>query len=250
MDTTELKVLLIEDNAGDAFLIKFYLGESMSPKFNFFHAENMKTANELLASNSFDIILMDLNLPDSVGLDTIKKLLEKYPTNLVIVLTGLVDEKVGLETVRYGAQDFLVKGKFDGKVLISSIMFAFERFNLNKELSSVSSELNKGEERFSNIQMLFNSGYIEVDLVKRSVYHSPHLLKLLNLPAEKEYQTIEETMDYVVDVAKIIDDAKVSFIDAQVNEVTFGHKSYTAGDLKVRWSKIDDNKIIGTIFPA
>ena len=77
MDNNELKVLLIEDNAGDAFLIKFYLGESVSPRFNFFHAENMKTANELLAANSFDIILMDLNLPDSVGLDTIKKLLEK-----------------------------------------------------------------------------------------------------------------------------------------------------------------------------
>ena len=148
MDKQELKVLLIEDNPGDAFLIKFYLGESLSPRFNFFHAENMRTANELLSQNSFDIILMDLNLPDSLGLDTIKKLLEKYPNNLVIVLTGLVDEKVGLETVRYGAQDFLTKGKFDGKVLISSIMFAFERFNLNKELSSVSSELNKGEERF------------------------------------------------------------------------------------------------------
>jgi hypothetical protein len=74
--------------------------------------------------------------------------------------------------VRYGAQDFLTKGKFDGKVLISSIMFAFERFNLNKELSSVSSELNKGEERFSNIQLLFNSGYIEVDLTRRIVYQS------------------------------------------------------------------------------
>ncbi|MCW3127840.1 MAG: response regulator receiver protein [Bacteroidetes bacterium] len=250
MDTKELKVLLIEDNAGDAFLIKFYLGESVNPRFNFFHAENMKTANELLASNSFDIILMDLNLPDSVGLDTIKKLLEKYPTNLVIVLTGLVDEKVGLETVRYGAQDFLVKGKFDGKVLISSIMFAFERFNLNKELSSVSSELNKGEERFSNIQMLFNSGYIEVDISKKLIYQSPHLLKLLNLSPDKEYQTIEETMAYIVDVARIIEDARASFATSTVNEVTFAHKSYTAGDLKVRWIKVDDTKIIGTVFPA
>jgi len=250
MDTKELKVLLIEDNAGDAFLIKFYLGESMSPRFNFFHAENMKTANDLLSANSFDIILMDLNLPDSVGLDTIKKLLEKYPSNLVIVLTGLVDEKVGLETVRYGAQDFLVKGKFDGKVLISSIMFAFERFNLNKELSSVSSELNKGEERFSNIQMLFNSGYIEVDLVKRIVYQSPHLLRLLNLPEEKQYLTIEEEMDYVEDAAGIIEASRASFVNGIVNEIVFRHKSYPQGDLKVKWCKVDDTKIIGTVFPV
>ena len=250
MDTKELKVLLIEDNAGDAFLIKFYLGESMSPKFNFFHAENMKSAHELLAANSFDIILMDLNLPDSIGLDTIKKLLEKYPTNLVIVLTGLVDEKVGLETVRYGAQDFLVKGKFDGKVLISSIMFAFERFNLNKELSSVSSELNKGEERFSNIQMLFNSGYIEVDLTKKLVYQSPHLLTLLHLSQEKQYLTIEETMAYVTDASPIVAAAAQTCVDAEISEVTFRHSTYPAGDLKVRWCKLDSTKVIGTIFPA
>lgn len=250
MDTKELKVLLIEDNAGDAFLIKFYLGESVSPKFNFFHGENMKTAHELLAANSFDIILMDLNLPDSVGLDTIKKLLEKYPTNLVIVLTGLVDEKVGLETVRYGAQDFLVKGKFDGKVLISSIMFAFERFNLNKELSNVSSELNKGEERFSNIQMLFNSGYIEVDLTKKMVYQSPHLLKLLNLADEKQFQTVEEMMTYVTDASQIVAASAKTCVDTEINEVTFRHSNYPAGELRVRWCKVDDTKIIGSVYPA
>lgn len=250
MDKQELKVLLIEDNAGDAFLIKFYLGESMSPRFNFFHADCMKAAHELLAANQFDIILMDLNLPDSVGLDTIKKLLETYPNNLVVVLTGLVDEKVGLETVRYGAQDFLVKGKFDGKVLISSIMFAFERFNLNKQLSSVASELNKGEERFDHIQKLFNAGYIEVDLSKRTVYHSAPLLKLLNQPADKTYWTIEETMANVVDAARIIEEGKASFKDTNVTEVTFGYKTYTNGDLKVRWAKVGDDKIIGAIFPA
>ena len=250
MDRKELKVLLIEDNAGDAFLIKFYLGESMSPRFNFFHADCMKAAHELLADNQFDIILMDLNLPDSVGLDTIKKLLEKYPNNLVVVLTGLVDEKVGLETVRYGAQDFLVKGKFDGKVLISSIMFAFERFNLNKQLSSVASELNKGEERFENIQMLFNAGYIEVDLSKKTVYHSAPLLKLLNQPADKAYWAIEETMANVLDVQRIITEAQASFAAGGINEVKFGYKTYTNGDLKVRWSKVSDEKIIGTIFPS
>lgn len=249
MDKQELKVLLIEDNAGDAFLIKFYLGESVSPRFNFFHADCMKAAHELLDANQFDIILMDLNLPDSVGLDTIKKLLETYPNNLVVVLTGLVDEKVGLETVRYGAQDFLVKGKFDGKVLISSIMFAFERFNLNKQLSSVASELNKGEERFANIQMLYNAGYIEVDLEKRTVYHSQPLLKLLNQPADKEYWTIEETMANVLEAERIVAEARSSFITAQVNEVSFGYKTYN-GTLKVRWAKVNDEKIIGTIFPV
>jgi DNA-binding response OmpR family regulator len=241
---------LIEDNPGDAFLIKFYLGESMSPKFNFFHGENMKMANELMSKNNFDIILMDLNLPDSVGLDTIKKLLEKYPNNLVIVLTGLVDEKVGLETVRFGAQDFLVKGKFDGKVLISSIMFAFERFNLNKQLSSVSSELNKGEERFSNIEKLLNAGYVEADISKRVLYLSNHLLKLLNMPQEKQYITIDENLQYIEDPEQVRKDVRAIWEKGGIQQVTFRHKLYPSGPLYFRWYMVDENKIIGTVFPA
>ena len=252
MEKQELKVLLVEDNPGDAFLIKFYLGESVSPKFNFFHAENMKMANELMAKHSFDIILMDLNLPDSVGLDTIKKLLEKYPNNLVIVLTGLVDEKVGLETVRYGAQDFLVKGKFDGKVLISSIMFAFERFNLNRELSNVSSELNKGEERFSNIEKLFTAGYIEADLTKRIIYQSNYLLELLNMPIEKQYTNIEEYLqEYVEDVEQVKKEVLEKWNPQSIGQITFRHKLYTKGPLNFRWYVTDENtKVIAAIFPA
>ena len=250
MDTKVLKVLLIEDNPGDAFLIKFYLGESLSPKFDFFHAENIRTADDLLSKNTFDIILMDLNLPDSLGLDTIKKVLEKYPNNLVIVLTGLVDEKVGLETVRFGAQDFLVKGKFDGKVLISSIMFAFERFNLNKELSNVSSELNKGEERFSNIEKLFNAGYLEADISKGTIYYSAYLLNLLNMPEDKQYLTLEEHLSNIEDAEKIRTVVLEKQSEPGTHQITFRHKLYTSGVLNFRWYWVDDNRVIGTIFPV
>ncbi len=125
MAEQELKVLLLEDNPGDAFLIKFYLGESSSPVFQVSHAENLKTALDFLGENKYDIIISDMNLPDSFGVDTIKNILSKFPGNLVIVLTGLTDEEVGLETVRYGAQDFLVKGKFDGKCYFFSNVCGF-----------------------------------------------------------------------------------------------------------------------------
>jgi len=139
--SAELKILLIEDTPGDAFLIKFYLGESISHKFDFNHVDTLEKAFEKLRENQYDIILMDLNLPDSVGLESVKKLIETFPNNLVIVLTGLIDERVGLEAVRYGAQDFLVKGKFDSKVLVSSIIFSYERYNLNKKLFKLASWL-------------------------------------------------------------------------------------------------------------
>ena len=156
MTQQELKVLLIEDNPGDAFLMKFYLGESTSPIFHVSHSEDVKGGLDLLAKEKFDIILSDMNLPDSFGVETIKSILTNYPGNLVIVLTGLTDEEVGLETVRYGAQDFLVKGKFDGKVLISSVMFSFERFKLNKQIDNVSKQLGEENARLESIQKMLN----------------------------------------------------------------------------------------------
>ncbi|MCW5907133.1 MAG: response regulator [Chitinophagales bacterium] len=161
----ELKLLLLEDNTGDAFLFKFYLGESTNPVFNVSHAETLKGALDLLAQEKFDIVVSDMNLPDSTGVDTIKTILQKYPGNMLIVLTGLTDEDVGLETVRYGAQDFLVKGKFDGKVLISSIMFAFERFKLNNQLVEENTRLDA-------LQQLLGVAYFEVNLDNDVMYLS------------------------------------------------------------------------------
>jgi DNA-binding response OmpR family regulator len=194
MAEQELKVLLIEDNPGDAFLIKFYLGESTSPAFHVSHAETVKAGLDLLSQNKFDLILSDMNLPDSFGVDTIKSILSKFPGNLVMVLTGLTDEEVGLETVRYGAQDFLVKGKFDGKVLISSVMFAFERFKLNKQLDSVSKELNQENSRFDSIQRLLNVAYIEYN--GKSFYGSEFVHQILEAKSN-EIKSFDDIVAFV-----------------------------------------------------
>src|SRR4051812_29786497 len=193
MAEQELRVLLIEDNPGDAFLIKFYLGESTSPAFHVSHAETVKAGLEILSENKFDLILSDMNLPDSFGVETIKSILGKFPGNLVMVLTGLTDEEVGLETVRYGAQDFLVKGKFDGKVLISSVMFAFERFKLNRQIDNVSKELNQENSRFDSIQRLLNVGYIEYS--ERAFYGS-EFLKQIFAPAGQGIRSLEDVIGF------------------------------------------------------
>lgn len=199
MTQQELKVLLIEDNPGDAFLIKFYLGESTSPIFHVSHSEDVKGGLELLSKEKFDIILSDMNLPDSFGVDTIKSILTKYPGNLVIVLTGLTDEEVGLETMRYGAQDFLVKGKFDGKVLISSVMFSFERFKLNKQIDSVSKQLDEENSRLDMIQRLLNVGYIEIDPANNHLFRSEYTLKLLGRSADKGDGKLDEALELLAD---------------------------------------------------
>ncbi len=195
----ELKVLLLEDNPGDAFLMKFYLGESTSPVFNVAHAETVKAALELLAEGPFDIILSDMNLPDSFGVDTIKTILGKFPGNLVIVLTGLTDEDVGLETVRYGAQDFLTKGKFDSKVLISSVMFSFERFKLNKQIDSFTKQLGEENSRLDTVQKLLGVGYLEYDTKTNVVFRSDYMLKLTGLDADKKTDTLEDALTLAAD---------------------------------------------------
>jgi DNA-binding response OmpR family regulator len=194
MDKLELKVLLIEDNPGDAFLIKFYLGESTAPVFNVSHAETMQAGLELLANNKFDLILSDMNLPDSFGVETIKSILEKFPGNLVIVLTGLTDEAVGLETVRYGAQDFLVKGKFDGQVLISSVIFAFERFKLNRQIDVVSKKLDIENLRLDIIQRLLNVGYVEYNSRTNQLSRSDYALKLVGLTEGQKVQSADDAI--------------------------------------------------------
>lgn len=195
MAEQELKVLLIEDNPGDAFLMKFYLGESTAPVFAVSHAETVGAALELLATNKFDLILSDMNLPDSFGVDTIKTILGKFPGNLVMVLTGLTDEEVGLETVRFGAQDFLVKGKFDGKVLISSVLFAFERFKLNKQIDSFTAQLDQENSRLDTIQRLLNVGYIEFDIKSNTVYRSDFAIKMSSLGEDMRTSTLEDAIN-------------------------------------------------------
>jgi DNA-binding response OmpR family regulator len=214
MQENALKVLLIEDNPGDAFLMKFYLGESTAPLFETLHAETIKQAYELLAQNTFDIILQDLNLPDSHGIDSIKNLLEKFPGNLVLVLTGLTDEEVGLETVRYGAQDFLVKGRFDGKALISSVMFAYERFKLNKQIDKYEEEIGERKTRFDNLQKLMNVGYLEINKLEDKVFFSTNGKRILGLDIKGNFfntETFASLFSNKTEVLAAIDANAASF---------------------------------------
>lgn len=234
----ELKVLLLEDNPGDAFLIKFYLSESTAPVFNVMHAETVKGALDLLAENKFDIIISDMNLPDSFGVDTIKSLLSTYPGNLLIVLTGLTDEEVGLETVRYGAQDFLVKGKFDGKVLISSVMFAFERFKLNKQIDEENSRLN-------NLQKLLNIGYFEIDTKTGKYFFTDHILRLMGFEKELPFTDIVESFSITTNPEEITEVYNKALQSQEGGEGVFTRKD-TGKQFKAIYRNAD-GKIYGVI---
>ena len=138
---TLIKIILVEDNPGDTFLIKQELKQLGNRQLQVTHFEFLEEAINSLHTNDFDAVLLDLSLPDSQGLDTLLSLEEEAPGLPVIVLTGLDDETIAIKAVRQGAQDYLVKGEFNGQLLIRSIYYAIERKRLEKDLKQRTIEL-------------------------------------------------------------------------------------------------------------
>jgi two-component system, cell cycle sensor histidine kinase and response regulator CckA len=123
-----IKILLVEDNPGDVLLLQHILAELTSIELKWVHVERLKTAIELLRSAKFDVILLDLVLPDSHGLNTLVQIQVQDPLTPIVVLTGMTDETLAVQAMQAGAQDYLVKGQsHDCKLLLRSIRYAIER---------------------------------------------------------------------------------------------------------------------------
>jgi len=120
-------VLLVEDNPADARLLREALAEIADSRFEITHCETLAQAHEFLAKNTSDVILSDLGLPDSQGLETIRHIHKAAPGVPVVVLTALNDESFGGQVLQEGAQDYLVKGQIDSRLLWRALRYAMER---------------------------------------------------------------------------------------------------------------------------
>jgi two-component system OmpR family sensor kinase len=129
------KVLLIEDNPGDALLLRealIDLGGALV--LDLVHVGRLDDGLRRLRQEEFDAILLDLSLPDAHGLDTVARMQAAAPRLPIVVLTGLDDDAAALEAVRAGAQDYLVKGQIDGRLLIRALRYAIERKLTQEEI--------------------------------------------------------------------------------------------------------------------
>ena len=122
-----IQILMVEDNPTDQLLVREELAEFASLRFELSCAERLEAGLELLAGRPFDVALLDLSLPDAQGLETVRRMHERFPLLPIVVLTGLSDERLGLEAVRQGAQDYLVKGQISAGLLGRALRFAIER---------------------------------------------------------------------------------------------------------------------------
>lgn len=141
MAASSVKILLIEDSMAEARLLQEVLKEARFEKFSLVHVKRLREAINQLNQHQFDVILLDLTLPDSVGLASLAPLIKQAPSLPIVVLTNMNDEELAIEAVRQGAQDYLVKRHVNPEVLVRSLRYAIERKQALEALREVNETL-------------------------------------------------------------------------------------------------------------
>ncbi len=186
-----IKVLLVEDNPGDVLLLQEFLSDVTSAKVNLIPVERVEEALNCLEKESFDVILLDLSLPDSQGLETFVKIHCQVRAIPIIVLTGLDDETIATKAVQEGAQDYLLKGQVSGDLLVRSMRYAIERQRGEEAL-------RQSEERFrqlaENIQEVF---WMSKPQERQLLYVSPAYEKVWGRSCESLYANSQGWMEAI-----------------------------------------------------
>jgi PAS domain S-box-containing protein len=165
------KVLLVEDNPGDVRLIQEMVKEAGANLYELAVAGTLDGALGRLRQEAFDAVFLDLSLPDSSGIATMKSIQHNAPHIALVVITGLNDDTVALEVLKIGAEDFLVKGKFDGPILVRALRYAIERKRAEKALRSEHIMLMLTED-------IANIGSWEWDIATDTVKWSDELFRI------------------------------------------------------------------------
>jgi len=156
MNEKHIRVLLIEDNPGDVRLIQEMLSEDSRNFFEIVHADRLSKSMECLKGDCIDVVLLDLGLPDSHGIDTLHAILSENNKIPIIIQTGLSDEELAIAAVKAGAQDYLIKGQMNGCLLSRSIRYAIERKLEEDKLRSEEQMFRTLAEQSSDIIVLVN----------------------------------------------------------------------------------------------
>ena len=163
MESKPIRVLLVEDNLGDADLLQETLAEGASAQFELTGVSRLGEALQRLFEEHFDVVLLDLGLPDSQGLDTFVRTHAAAPDVPIVVLTGLDDEMLAVKAVQAGAQDYLVKGQVDSNLLVRSLRYAIERHRLLAEAELEQARQKEQQEReFHSLERLSGSSQTAV----------------------------------------------------------------------------------------
>jgi sigma-B regulation protein RsbU (phosphoserine phosphatase) len=148
MKEQALQVLLVEDNAGDARLLREMFSKERPDSFNLTHLSRMREAEVHLAKGGVDIVLLDMGLPDAYGLDTVRHARAAAPHVPIIVLTGLDDEELASEAMKEGAQDYLIKSQIENRALPRALRHAIERHRMEAETELIRTQQLRLKDEF------------------------------------------------------------------------------------------------------
>ena len=135
------RLLLIEDNPGDARLIREMLNEQVAYNTEISHVQTMGEAETHLAGHAVDIMLLDLGLPDAMGLIGVRRAHTAAPAVALVVLTGSDDDEMAAKALQEGAQDYLIKGQIDTRGLVRALRYAIERQTLESAASATAVQI-------------------------------------------------------------------------------------------------------------
>lgn len=178
MENGPVRILLVEDNPGDARLWRELLLEQKDLSFKFHHVERLHDALEALRTEVPDVVLLDLSLPDAVGVESVIRMHRAAPSVPLVVLTGLNDQETALNALKNGAQDYLVKDRVDGRALWHSIRYAIERNKVDEmERQLLGAETARahaevGERRFRSLAEAIPQIVWEIDADNKFEYLS------------------------------------------------------------------------------
>lgn len=178
MNRDVIKVLLIEDYPGDAKLICEMLAEATQTSFCLEHVDKLANGLARLTEKEVDIVLVDLMLPDSVGLATFERVHEYAPHVPIVVLTGIDDETIGIKAVQEGAQDYLVKGEVSSGLLARALLYAIER-------KRVAAALNRSERKYRHLVENLCEGVWVIDRNAHTTFVNARMAEMLGYTEEE-----------------------------------------------------------------
>lgn len=208
-----MQILLIEDNPGDARLTQEILREA-GRDYKVKTVERIGDGLDYLASQAVDVVLLDINLPDSHGLETFTSFKARYPYQPVVIMTGSHDEALGMKAVQLGAQDYLVKGQVDSGLLRRAITYAIER-------NKADQALRESEEKYRMIVTTANEGIWLVDAGRRTTFVNDKMAAMLGYTAEEMMRN--SWRDFVTKEGQTASD---TIIDKRKKRTDTGSRSY------------------------
>jgi signal transduction histidine kinase len=164
-----LQVLLVEDNSGDARLLREMFSKEKTGSLELTHVLHLSEALRLLEKGGFDIVLLDMGLPDGHGLDTVRRARAVAPGIPLIVLTGLDDEALAAEAMKEGAQDYLIKGEIENRALPRALRHSIERQRMQLAADVIHAEVRARTHELNEVNAQLRTEIAARDLAEREL---------------------------------------------------------------------------------